>query len=449
MRTKMIDDLVNIDDSLIDKYFDKNIQTDDIKKSLRDMCLSNKCTPVMCGTAFKNKGVQKLLDSIIDYLPSPLDMENDIDKPMSSLLFKNVGDVHGKLSFIRIYTGRIKVGDTIYNSSTEQLERVSKIYAIYADKKESVEFAEAGDIVALVGMKSSTTGNTLCDKNNIVILEEIVFPTPVMSVSIEPKTKNDYDKLANALAKIVDEDPTVIVNVDSETNQTILSGMGELHIDVIIGKLKEYHNVELNVGKPIVSCRDRIENTIEHREVLSKQTGGRGKFADIVFRISKADDDNGFVFINNIVGGAIPKEYIPAIEKGFKLCMKNGKNNPLQSMKIELIDGSYHNVDSDSYSFELCAKEAFKSVINKLNVVTLEPTMLINISTPDEYTSNIISDLSKRNGIVVDIDGNGVISNVKGHVKLSCIFNYTTDIRTISKGRANATIEFSHYSEVK
>ena len=447
MRTRMIDELINIDNILLEKYFDNTIDNIDIKDSLRRMCLNNSCTPVMCGSAFKNKGVQKLLDGVVDYLPSPIDNSNDENKPFSSLLFKTVSDTFGRLSFIRIYSGSIKIGDSILNASNEAIEKVSKIYAIYADKKKSLDYAEAGDIVAIVGMKNSSTGHTLCDKTHPVLLEEIVFPTPVISVSIEPKTKGDYDKLAIALSKIMDEDPTIMVNFDVETNQTILSGMGELHIEVVIGKLKEYHSVELNTGKPIVSYREKINNVIEHREVLSKQTGGRGKFADIYFRISKTDSDDGFEFVNKIVGGVIPKEFIPAIEKGFKNCLKSGKHNyMLQSMKIELLDGSFHSVDSDAYSFELCAKDAFKSVLNKLDISLLEPVMLLNVTTPNDYTSNVISDLSKRGGMILNIDGNGVTSQIKGNVSLSNMFNYTTDLRTLSSGRANASIEFSHYA---
>lgn len=447
MRAKMIDDLINIDDVLLQKYFDNTIENIDIKESLRRMCLSNLCTPVMCGSAFKNKGVQRLLDAVVDYLPSPSDRGNDVDKPFASLLFKVVSDTFGRLSFVRIYSGSIKVGDSILNASNESFEKISKIYAIYADKKKSLDYAEAGDIVAIVGMKNSTTGHTLCDKSNPILLEEINFPTPVISVAIEPKTKNDYDKLSIALSKMMDEDPTIVVNFDTETNQTILSGMGELHIEVIIDKLKESYSVELNIGKPIVSYREKINNVVKHREVLSKQTGGRGKFADICFRISKTDSDEGFEFFNKIVGGVIPKEFIPAIEKGFRNCLKNGKYGyMIQSMKIELIDGSYHSVDSDSYSFEMCAREAFRSVLDKLDVSLLEPVMLLNVSTPNDYTSNIISDLSRRGGVVLNIDGNGISSQVKGNVPLSNMFNYTTDLRTISSGRANASVEFSHYA---
>lgn len=446
MRNQMIDELINIDDILLSKYFEDTITDSDIKESVRRMCLLNKCTPVMCGSAFKNKGVQRLLDGIIDYLPSPIDMENDEGKPFSSLLFKTVGDKFGKLSYIRIYNGSIKVGDSILNSTNDEVEKISKIYAMYADKKSSLDFANAGDIVAIVGMQNSFTGHTLCDKNNPVILEEIVFPVPVMSVSIEPKTKTDYDKLAVALSKVLDEDPTITVNIDEQTNQMILSGMGELHIEVIVTRLRDDYGVDINIGEPIVSFRDKINNSITHREVLNKQNGGRGKYADIEFIISKTDSDEGFEFVNKIVGGAIPKEFIPSIEKGFKNSLKDSR---LQSMKIELIDGSYHRVDSDLHSFELCARDAFRNAFGKLDISLLEPVMLLNITTPNSYTSNVISDVSKRGGLVLNIDGNDLISQVKGNVPLSKMFNYTTDLRTISSGRANANVEFSHYAVVK
>lgn len=452
MRNTMIESLADINDNILDKYMNNvDISSNDIISALQSGCISNTIVPVLCGSAFKDKGVQTLLDNIVNLLPSPLDKGCDVNKPFVGLIFKVVSDTHGKLTFVRVYDGQLESGDTILNSVTGEVERISRIYQMHANIKKNVDVAYAGDIVAVVGLKNSKTGHTLCDTENQVILESMNFPDPVISLAIEPKTQLDYDRIAIALSKLTDEDPTFIVKSDSELGQTIISGMGELHLEVKIELLRTDYNVEVNKGQPKVAYKERLKNTITHREVLSKQTGGRGKFADIQFEIGPADDGvEGLQFINEISGGVIPREFIPSIEKGFKNCISNGLHGyPIQSMKVRLFDGSFHSVDSDSYSFELCAQDAFRSVLESCKPYLLEPIMSARVVTPEVYTGGVVSDLSKRHGIISELSDKGSLKYIQVNVPISRMFGYMTDLRTITSGRGDYSMVFSHYEKAE
>jgi elongation factor G len=451
MRRLMIESICNVNDQLLDKYVNNLIISEqDIIDALQAGCISNIIVPVLCGSAFKNKGVQTLLNTIVQLLPSPLNKGGDASRPLVALTFKVVADTHGKLAFIRIYDGQLKPGDVILNSVTGETERVSRIYQMHANLKKSIDVAYAGDIIAIIGLKNSKTGHTLCDVNNVVVLESMNFPDPVISVAIEPKTQVDYDRIAIALSKLTEEDPTFFVKSDGELGQTIISGMGELHLDVKIDLLKTEYKVEVTKGIPKVAYKERLQHTVRHKEVFSKQTGGRGKFADIHFEIGPCDDGaEGLQFINDISGGAIPKEFISPIEKGFRNCMANGLHGyPIQSMKIRLIDGSFHPVDSDAYSFELCAQEAFRKVLASCKPCLLEPVMSALIVTPEVYTGGVVSDLSKRHGIITELSDKGALKYIHANVPISNMFGYMTDLRTITSGRGTYTMTFSHYESV-
>ncbi len=452
MRNIMIESLADVNDIILDKYMNNvDISYDDIINALQAGCISNTIVPVLCGSAFKDKGVQALLDHIVNLLPSPLDRGGDVNKPFVGLIFKVVSDTHGKLTFIRVYDGKLEPGDTVLNSVSGEKERISRIYQMHANSKKAVDIAYAGDIVAIVGLKNPKTGHTLCDVNNPIVLESMNFPDPVISIAIEPKTQLDYDKIGVALSKLTDEDPTFIVRSDSELGQTIISGMGELHLEVKIELLRTDYNVEVNKGIPKVAYKERLQNTIKHREVLSKQTGGRGKFADIQFEIGPADDGiEGLQFINEISGGVIPREFIPSIEKGFKNSINNGSHGyPIQSMKVRLIDGSFHSVDSDSYSFELCAQEAFRNVLESCKPYLLEPIMSARVITPEVYTGGVVSDLSKRHGEISELSDRGALKYIQVNVPISKMFGYMTDLRTITSGRGDYTMVFSHYEKAE
>lgn len=446
-RNNMIESLCSVDDNIMEKYlYSKEISNQDIIDALRKGCLSNTIVPVLCGSAFKYKGVQSLLDYIVDILPSPDDKGNDESKPFNGLIFKILSDTHGKLSFVRIYSGKLKTGDYVLNFSTGETERISRIYQMHAQNRTSIEVAMAGDIVAIVGL-SGKTGDTICDPKHPVQLESMDFPDPVISIAIEPKTKSDLEKISMALSKLVEEDPTLIIkNIEG---QTVMSGMGELHLDIIVDRLKTEFNIEVTKGIPKVAHKERLQKSVTHRETLSKQTGGRGKFADIEFEIGPADEGiEGLQFINEISGGSIPKEYIPSIEKGFKISMINGKYGyPVESMKVRLFDGSFHNVDSDSFSFELVAKDAYRSILELCDVCLMEPIMLASITTPDEFVGGVVSDLSRRKGIISDIDTKGSIKYISSKVRISNMFGYMTDLRSITSGRGNFGMVFSHYEK--
>jgi elongation factor G len=448
-RDIMLEKIADLNDKFMIQYLEDKVTVDGINEALRDICLNNLAIPVLCGSAFKNKGVQTLLDTIINILPSPEDKGNKVEDPFSALVFKIMSDKHGKLTFIRVYSGQLRPGDVVLNPYTNEHERISRIFQMHAQNKTSVDVALAGDIVTVVGLKNTNTGQTICDINHPVELMSMNFPDPVISIAIEPKTQGDYDKISVALSKLTEEDPTLIVT-GNEAGQTILSGMGELHLDVIVSRLQTDFGIDVSKGVPKVAHKERLQKTVLHKEVLSKQTGGKGKFADISIEIGPADEDvEGLQFINEVTGGNIPKEYIPAIEKGFRNSLKNGAfGYPVQNLKVRLLDGSYHNVDSDAYSFEMVANLAFKSALVKCDPCLLEPVMNANIITPEDYVGGVVSDFSKRKGIISEMDNKGELKYITGKVPISKMFGYMTNLRTITQGRGDYNMVFSHYEKV-
>ena len=429
--------------------------------------ISGKVVPMMCGSAFKNKGVQAMLDMVMEILPSPLDIEAitgtnpdtgeeasrqpSVSEPFSSLAFKIATDPFvGRLCFTRAYSGQLNSGSYVFNTRTGKKERISRIFQMHANKQNQIPSLDAGDIGALVGFKDIKTGDTLCDEKSHIVLESMDFPDPVIGLAIEPKTQSDVDKLGLALSKLAEEDPTFQVKTDEDSGQTIISGMGELHLDIIIDRLRREFKVECNQGAPQVAYKEAISAGADHREVYKKQSGGRGKFADIVFSIEPGDAENpGLIFENLIKGGNIPKEYIPSVEKGFKDAMNNGvlAGYPVDNMKVTLTDGSFHAVDSDSLSFELCAKMAYRAALPKCNPVILEPMMKIEVVTPEENMGDVVGDLNRRRGLIEGMDDRAGSKVVKAKVPLSEMFGYVTQLRTITSGRATSSMEFSHYSE--
>lgn len=452
MRAAMIEALCEADARLMDLYVnDCDISAEDIIAALRKGCLDNTVVPVLCGSAFKNKGVQMLLDQVVNLLPGPVDKGNDAGKPFVGLIFKVVADKHGKLAYLRLYQGQLRTGDSVLNAVTGESERISRIYQMHASVKKSVDVAYAGDIVAVAGTKESRTGHTLCDVHHPVVLEPMNFPDPVISVAIEPKTQADYDKIAFALSKLAEEDPTFLVKSDAELGQTIISGMGELHLDIKIDLLKTDHGVEVRKGVPKVAYKERLRNTVKHHEKLVKQNGGKGKFAEIHFEIGPGDEDReGLQFINDISGGVIPKEFIPAVEKGFRNCLSSGLHGyPIQSMKVRLFDGSYHSEDSDAYSFELCAQEGFRHSLGSCQPYLLEPLMSAQVVTPDAYTGAVVSDLNKRHGIISALDDKDGVKYIQAEVPIAKMFGYMTDLRTITAGRGNFSMAFARYQKAQ
>ncbi|MDW3193593.1 MAG: elongation factor G [Cytophagales bacterium] len=471
-RGNLVEAVAEYDEELLEKYFEDpdSITRDEIVAALRAATIDLAFVPMMCGSAFKNKGVQTMLDYVMELLPSPLDRDNikgtdpdseeevtrkpDPTDPFSALAFKIATDPFvGRLCFVRSYSGMLDSGSYIYNTRTSKKERISRIFQMHANKQNQIDQLHAGDIAAVVGFKDIKTGDTLCDEKNKLVLESMDFPDPVIGYAIEPKTQADVDKLGIAIAKLVEEDPTLQVETDHDTGQTILKGMGELHLDIIIDRLKREFKVEINQGAPQVAYKETIRSTVEHKEVYKKQTGGRGKFADIVFDLGPQDEDyekEGLQFKNDIKGGVIPREFIPAVEKGFKDAMANGPlaGFPIDSMKVRLHFGSFHDVDSDSLSFELAARLGFKAAAAKAKPVILEPVMSVEVVTPDEYTGSITGDLNKRRGIMKGMDTKGNSQVVKADVPLSELFGYVTDLRTMSSGRATASLTFSHYDPV-
>lgn len=467
-RTQLIESVVEYDENLMEKFFEnpESISEDEIYFALRAATLDISIIPMIPGSSFKNKGVQFMLDSVCRYLPSPLDIKAiegidpktekltlrkpDASEPFSALAFKIATDPYvGRLAFFRCYSGRLDSGSYVLNNRSGDKERISRIYQMHANKQQPVEFIEAGDIGAAVGFKDIKTGDTLSDQKNSIILESMNFPDPVIGIAVEAKTKNDVDKLGMALFKLAEEDPTFQVKTGELSGQTIISGMGELHLDVIVDRLKREFKVEVNQGKPQVEYKEALISVAEeHREVYKKQTGGRGKFADIVFIVSPADEGKlGLEFINKIKGGNIPKEFIPSIEKGFKLAMKNGPlaGYEIDAIKITLIDGSYHPVDSDQLSFELAAKLGFKAIGKLAKFVILEPIMKLEVVTPEENMGDIIGDLNKRRGIINGMEDRNKAKVIRVSVPLSEMFGYVTTLRTLSSGRATSSMEFSHY----
>ena len=468
-RGQLLEAVAEFDESLMEKYFeDENSLTEaEILAALREATISGKVVPMMCGSAFKNKGVQAMLDMVMEILPSPLDVEgitgtnpdNDSEEirqpsstePFAALAFKIATDPYvGRLCFTRAYSGTLDQGTFVLNTRTGKKERISRIYQMHSNKQNQIDSLQAGDIAALVGFKDIRTGDTLCALKSPIVLESMDFPEPVIGIAIEPKTQKDLDKLGVALGKLTEEDPTFSVKTDEDSGQTIISGMGELHLDIILDRLKREFDVECNQGAPQVAYKEAITALVEHREVYKKQSGGRGKFADIKFDISPVDSDfegEGLQFVNEIKGGNIPKEFIPSVEKGFKMSMTNGvlAGFPLNSMKVRLYDGSYHDVDSDALSFELCAQIAFKSAAKQASPVLLEPIMKLNVITPEANMGDVIGDLNRRRGQVEGMEDKAGAKVVNAKVPLSEMFGYITDLRTITSGRATSTMEFSSF----
>jgi elongation factor G len=469
-REKLLEAVAEYDENLLEKFFDDpdSISEEEILAALRKATIDLAFVPMVCGSAFKNKGVQTMLDYVMELLPSPLDRDNIIgtdpdteaeivrrpteNDPFAALAFKIATDPFvGRLCFIRSYSGVLPSGSYVYNTRSGNKERISRIFQMHANKQNQIDKLTAGDIGAVVGFKDIKTGDTLCDEKNKIVLESMVFPEPVIGYAIEPKKQADMDKLGVAIAKLVEEDPTLQVNTDHETGQTILRGMGELHLDIIMDRLKREFKVEINQGAPQVAYKETITSLVDHKEVYKKQTGGRGKFADIVFKLSPREDDKeGLEFVNGIVGGVIPKEFIPAVQKGFDEAMKNGPlaGYPIESMKVELYHGSFHDVDSDSLSFELAARIGFKEAAKKATPKILEPIMAVEVVSPEEYMGSVTGDLNRRRGIMKGMDSKGTSQVIKADVPLSELFGYVTDLRTITSGRATASLTFSHYEQL-
>jgi len=472
-RDNMLEKIAECDDTLMEKYFDdpSTITEDEIRVAIRKGTLSMAINPMICGSSFKNKGVQTMLDAVCAYLPSPLDtpeiIGHDMDdpekqiirhpdesEPLCALAFKIATDPYvGRLCFFRVYSGKIDAGSYVFNTRSDKKERISRIFQMHSNKQNPVEVISAGDIGAGVGFKDIRTGDTLCDESHKMVLESMDFPAPVIGIAIEPKTQKDIDKLGNGLSKLAEEDPTFTVKTDEQSGQTVISGMGELHLEIIIDRLRREFKVECNQGRPQVSYKEAITRTVDHREVYKKQTGGRGKYADIIVKVGPVDEgfEGALQFVDEVKGGNIPKEYIPSVQKGFNSAMKNGvlAGFPMEHLKVTLIDGSYHPVDSDQLSFEICANLAFKDACSKAKPVLMEPIMKIEIVTPEESMGDVIGDLNKRRGQVEGMESSRSGARiVKAKVPLSEMFGYVTTLRTITSGRATSSMEFSHYSEV-
>ncbi|HNP07277.1 MAG TPA: elongation factor G [Cyclobacteriaceae bacterium] len=469
-REKLLEAVADYDESLMEKFFDNpdSITEEEILTALRKATIDMKIVPMVCGSSFKNKGVQTMLDLVMELLPSPMDKDNihginpdteaeviirpTEDEPFTALAFKIATDPFvGRLCFIRAYSGVLDSGSYVYNTRSGNKERISRIFQMHANKQNQIDRLPAGDIGAVVGFKDIKTGDTLCNEKRLVVLESMVFPEPVIGYAIEPKKQVDADKLGMAISKLVEEDPTLRVHTDQETGQTILRGMGELHLEIIIDRLRREFKVEINQGAPQVAYKEALTKAVEHKEVYKKQTGGRGKFADIVFEIGPREDGKeGLEFANEIVGGVIPREFIPAIQKGFEQAMVNGPlaGYPIDSMKVRLYHGSFHDVDSDSLSFELAARIGFRESAKKADPQILEPIMAVEVLTPEEFTGSVTGDLNRRRGVMKGMDTRAGAQVVKADVPLSELFGYVTDLRTITSGRAAASLTFSHYAPV-
>ncbi|WP_300969209.1 elongation factor G [Porphyromonas vaginalis] len=471
-RDKLLETLAETDETLMEKYFDdpSTITEDEIRTAIRKATLAMEIFPMLCGSSFKNKGVQTLLDAVCAYLPSPMDTpevvghaldsdkeevrEVDPDAPMSALAFKIATDPFvGRLCFFRVYSGHIDAGSYVFNSRSGKKERISRLFQMHSNHQNPMETIGTGDIGAGVGFKDIRTGDTLCDENAPLVLESIDFPDPVIGIAVEPKTQKDMDRLGVGLAKLAEEDPTFVVKTNEETGQTVISGMGELHLDIIIDRLKREFKVECNQGQPQVAYKEAVTQTVDLREVYKKQSGGRGKFADIIIKFGPADEDfdGALQFVDEVKGGNIPKEFIPSVQKGFEKAMKSGvlAGYPLDSLKVTLVDGSFHPVDSDQLSFEVAAMMAFKEASEKASPVLMEPIMQLEVVTPEENMGDVIGDLNKRRGQVEGSEVNRSGAQViKAKVPLSEMFGYVTALRTITSGRASSTMSFSHYAEV-
>ncbi|MCR5555658.1 MAG: elongation factor G [Bacteroidales bacterium] len=468
-RLKLIEGVAEEREDLLEKYIEdeNSITTSDIISAIREATISLKITPVLCGSSFRNKGVQRLLDAVAMYLPSPLDKpaivgtnpKNDkeeerkpnADEPFAGLIFKITTDPFvGKLAFFRVYSGTLKAGSYVWNATSGRKERVSRIFEMHANKQTAIEEITAGNIGVLIGMKDMVTGTTICDEQHPIVLESIQFPEPVISIAVEPKTQDDIDKLANSLQKLAEEDPTFRVNTSEETGQTIISGMGELHLDILLDRIRREFHVACNSGNPIVSYREALKDTVTHHEIYKKQTGGKGQFAELEFEISPADEGTkGLQFVNEVKGGNLTKEFVQAAQRGFEKAMSNGPllGYPVLNAKIVLKDGSYHSVDSDEMSFEICANKAFKAAAKKTSPTLLEPIMKAEIITPDEYLGNVTGDLNRRRAVVENISAKVGLQHIKVKVPLAEMFGYITNLRSLTSGRGNMSMEFSNYAE--
>ncbi len=469
-RAKLIESAAEYDDNLMEKFFEDpdSITKEEIISALRKATIDMAVVPICCGSSFKNKGVQFLLDAVMRYLPSPLDKgeitgtnprtDNEetrkfnVKEPFCALVFKIATDPFvGRLAFMRAYSGKLDAGSYVLNTRSDKKERVARLYQMHSNKQNAIEFVEAGDICAAVGFKDLRTGDTICDEAHPIVLESMTFPDPVIGLAVEPKTQKDLDKLGIALGKLAEEDPTFTVRADHETGQTVISGMGELHLDIIVDRLRREFGVEINQGAPQVNYKEAIRSSVQHREVFKKQSGGKGKFADIIVEIGPADEGvTGLQFVDEVKGGNIPREFIPAVEKGFKAAMANGvlAGYEVTSMKVVLKDGSFHPVDSDALSFEICARQAFRKALPKATPVIMEPIMSLEVVTPEDYMGDVIGDLNKRRGQITSMDSKSNARIVNAKVPLSEQFGYVTILRTLSSGRATSTMTFSHYAEL-
>jgi elongation factor G len=469
-RGKLMESVAEVDDALLERYFDDpdSITKEEMLAVIRKATIARVIIPMMCGSAFKNKGVQRLLDSVCAFLPNPLDKGDvigvnpwtdkeekrsaDSTQPLAALAFKIATDPFvGRLAYIRVYSGKLDGGCTVLNTRTGKKERISRLYQMHSNKQNPKDEIEAGDICAAVGFKDIRTGDTLCDISHPIVLESMDFPQPVIGIAIEPKSQKDIDKLSQGLAKLAEEDPTFQVNTDPDSGQTVIRGMGELHLEILVDRLRREFKVECNQGAPQVAYKEAISKVVELREVFKKQSGGRGKFADIIVKIEPADDGvTGLQFIDAVKGGRIPKEFIPPVQKGFESALLNGPlaGFPVDSLKVTLLDGSFHAVDSDQLSFEICARQAFRSAASKASPKLLEPIMKLEIVTPEEYMGDIIGDLNRRRGEVGGMETKGGAKVISAKVPLSEQFGYVTVLRTLSSGRATSSMEFSHYQEV-
>jgi elongation factor G len=473
-RASLVEAVAEYDDKLMEKFFEdpNSITEDEMHEAIRKATIDLSIVPMMCGSSFKNKGVQTALDAVCRYLPSPIDIPDtvgtnpdsgeeetrkpDPKAPFAALAFKIMTDPFvGRLAFFRVYSGHLDAGSYVLNVRSGKKERISRIMKMFANKQNPIDFIEAGDIGAAVGFKEIKTGDTLCDEDHPITLENMFIPEPVIAIAVEPKTQADVDKMGMAIAKLVEEDPTLRVNTDEDTGQTILRGMGELHLEIIIDRMRREFKVEVNQGAPQVAYKEAFGITIEHRETLKKQTGGRGKFADIQFSLGPIDaewkaenPDKNYQFVNDLFGGSIPREFVPAIQKGFEQSMTTGvlANYPVDNMKIRVFDGSFHAVDSDAMSFELCAKQGFREAARKAKPVLLEPIMRVEVITPAQYMGDVTGDLNRRRGMMEGMDTRAGAEVIKAKVPLSEMFGYVTQLRSLSSGRASSTMEFSHYN---
>ncbi|HHW10545.1 MAG TPA: elongation factor G [Firmicutes bacterium] len=466
-RRLLIEAVAELDEEIMEKYLENEpVSADDLRRAIRQACVNAKLTPVLCGSSFRNKGVQLLLDAVVDFLPSPVDigmvkaqdeegrevhLKLDDDQPFSALAFKIMTDPFvGKLTFIRVYTGVLSAGSYVYNSTRGKKERIGRLLMMHANHRQEIDSAYSGDIVAVVGLRSTTTGDTLCLENNKVVLEKLVFPEPVIDQAVEPNTKSDQDKLSLALMKLSEEDPTFRVHTDEETGQTIISGMGELHLEIIVDRLKREFKVEGTVGKPQVAYRETIRKAVKSNGRFIRQSGGRGQYGDVWLEIEPNEPGGGYVFENRIVGGVVPKEYIPAIEAGIKEAMQNGvlAGFPVVDVKIALVDGSYHEVDSSEVAFKIAASQGFREGAAKADPVLLEPVMRVEVVTPEEFLGDVIGDLNSRRGRIEGMEARGNTQVIKALVPLAQMFGYATDLRSATQGRASYTMHFGHYEEV-